>query len=136
MHGAPEPPGPGAAGAAPERPADRLTLKGLRLMAHIGVTEEERRDRQRLELDLELYADLDRAGRTGDLRHTVDYRQAADAARALLEGRPWHLVEAAAHAVAADVLERFPAVRRTVVRVRKYVLPETSYVEVQMERRR
>jgi dihydroneopterin aldolase len=115
---------------------DRLLLASLRLQAHIGVTEEERRTRQRLELDLELYADLDRAGRSGDLRDTIDYRQAADAVRALIEGRPWHLVEAAAHGVATDLLERFPAVGRTVVRVRKYVLPETSYVEVQMERRR
>jgi dihydroneopterin aldolase len=120
---------------APEAP-DRLTLAALRLMAHIGVTEEERRERQRLELDLELYADLEPAGQSGDLRHTVDYRQAADAVRALVEGRPWHLVEAAAHATVAEILERFPQVGRAVVRVRKYVLPETAYVEVQMERRR
>ena len=53
-----------------------------------------------------------------------------------VEGRPWHLVEAAAHAAAVFLLERFPQVGRTVVRVRKYVLPETSHVEVQMERRR
>jgi dihydroneopterin aldolase len=120
---------------APDAP-DRLLLAGLRLMAHIGVTEEERRERQRLELDLELYVDLDAAGRSGDLRHTIDYRLAADAVRALLEGRPWHLVEAAAHATVGDLLERFPQLDRAVVRVRKYVLPETSYVEVQMERRR
>jgi 7,8-dihydroneopterin aldolase/epimerase/oxygenase len=120
---------------APDAP-DRLTLASLRLMAHIGVTEEERRERQRLELDLELYADLDQAGRSGDLHHTIDYRQAADAVRALLEGRPWHLVEAAALATLGDLLERFPQAGRAVVRVRKYVLPETSYVEVQMERRR
>ena len=120
---------------APETP-DRLTLAGLRLMAHIGVTEEERRERQRLELDLELFADLEAAGTSGDLRQTIDYREARDAVRALVEGRPWHLVEAAARAAAADLLNRFPAVVRTVVRVRKYVLPDTSYVEVQMERRR
>jgi dihydroneopterin aldolase len=119
----------------PDAP-DRLSLAGLRLMSHIGVTEEERRERQRLELDLELYVDLDAAGRSGDLRHTIDYRQAADAVRALIEGRPWHLVEATAHATVGDLLERFPQVGRVVVRVRKYVLPETSYVEVQMERRR
>ena len=116
--------------------SDRLLLAGLRLQAHIGVTEEERRERQRLELDLELYADLEAAGRSGDLRQTVDYRLAAEAVRALVEGRPWLLVEAAAHAAASVLLERFPQVGRAVVRVRKYVLPDTAYVEVQMERRR
>lgn len=121
----------GVAGAG-----DRLVLAALRLRAHIGVTEEERRERQRLELDLELYASLERAGRSGDLQDTIDYRQAADGVRALIEGRPWHLVEAAAHAAVAFLLERFPEVGRVVVRVRKYVLPDTAYVEVQMERRR
>jgi dihydroneopterin aldolase len=117
-------------------PEDRLVLAALRLQAHIGVTEEERRERQRLELDLELYADFERAGQSGDLEDTIDYRQVADGVRALVEGRPWHLVEAAAHAAAIFLLERFPLIGCAVVRVRKYVLPETSYVEVQVERRR
>ena len=121
---------------APEGARDRLTVHALRLMAHIGVTEEERRERQRLEVDVELYADLEAAGKSGDLARTIDYRQVADGVRTLLEGRPWHLVEAAARAALDSLLERFPQAKGAVVRVRKYVLPETAHVEVEMERHR
>lgn len=114
----------------------RLSLTGVACRCHIGVTEEERRERQRIEFDLDLYADLEAAGRTADLSRTVDYRDVAQEARGLLEGRPFHLVEAAAAAVLDRVLERYPPVRRAVVRVRKYVLADVAAVEVEMERRR
>lgn len=123
-------------GSASESPRDRLTVQALKVMAHIGVTEEERRERQRLEVDVELFADLEEAGRTGDLHRTIDYRQVADGLRSLLEGRPWHLVEAAARASLDFLFERFPAAGGAVVRVRKYVLPDTAHVEIEMERRR
>ncbi len=114
---------------------DRLSLHGILCMCHIGVTEEERRERQRIELDLELYADLQEAARTGDLKEAIDYREVCDAVRGLLEGGSFQLIEAAAAAVADLVLARFPA-GRVVVRVRKFVLPRVGHVEVQMERRR
>jgi len=121
---------------ASEGSRDRLTVQTLRLMAHIGVTEEERGSRQRLEVDVDLFADLEAAGRSGDLARTIDYRQVADGLRTLLEGRPWHLVEAAARAALDLIFERFPQVSGASVRVRKFVLPETAHVEVEMERRR
>jgi 7,8-dihydroneopterin aldolase/epimerase/oxygenase len=121
---------------APDAARDRLTVRALRLMAHIGVTEEERRERQRLEVDVDLYADLEAAGKSGDLGRTIDYRQVADGVRTLVEGRPWHLVEAATRATLDLVFERFPQIGGAVVRVRKYVLPGTDYVEIEMERTR
>lgn len=117
------------------RHGDRLALSGIQCRCHIGVTEEERRERQKIEVDLELFADLEDAGRTGDLLRTIDYREVCEAVRGLLEGGAFHLVEAAARGVLVLVLARFP-VSRAVVRVRKFVLPQVGHVEVQMERER
>jgi dihydroneopterin aldolase len=114
---------------------DRLALRDIVCMCHIGVTEEERRERQRLEVDLELFADFEEAGRSGDLRRTIDYRDVCESVRGLLEGDAFHLVESAARSVLDQVLTRF-AVRRAVVRVRKFVLPRVGHIEVRMERRR
>lgn len=114
---------------------DRLALSGILCLCHIGVTEEERRERQKIEVDLDLFADLEEAGRSGDLRKTIDYREVSEAVRGLLENGTFHLVEAAARSVLDLVLSRFP-IRRAVVRVRKFVLPEVGHVEVQMERGR
>jgi len=114
---------------------DRLALRGILCMCHIGVTEEERRERQKLEVDVELFADLEGAGRSGDLGRTIDYRGVCESVRGHLEGGTFHLVEAAALGVLDLVLEKFP-VGRAVVRVRKFVLPRVGHVEVTMERRR
>jgi dihydroneopterin aldolase len=114
---------------------DRLALHDIACMVRIGVTEEERREPQRLAVDLELYADLETAGRTGDLARAIDYRAVCEAVRGCLESGVFHLVEAAARSVLEVVLERFPAAR-AVVRVRKFVLPGVADVEVQMERGR
>ena len=114
---------------------DRLALHDIQCLCHIGVTEEERRERQRIAVDLELYADLREAGRSGDLAKTIDYREVCEAVRGFLESGTFRLIEAAAAQALDLVLQRFP-VGRAVVRVRKFVLPRVGFVEVQMERSR
>jgi dihydroneopterin aldolase len=115
---------------------ERLTLAGLTCQVRIGVTEEERRTPQRVDVDLDLYAELYQAGRIADLGMTIDYREVADKVRSLLEARTFNLVEVVAVAIIDLVFERFRPVRKVTVRVRKYVLPNVTHVEVEMERRR
>lgn len=117
-------------------PPERLTLTGLVCACRIGVTEEERSRPQRLEVDLDLYAVLHPAGRSGDLTQTIDYRQVSDGVRGLLEAKPYSLIEAAAVAVLDHLFERFPSLLRARVRVRKFVLPKVAHVEIEMERER
>ena len=52
---------------------DRIVVRGLRLWAHVGVLEQERRLGQWFELDLELAVDLAAAGRSDGLADTLDY---------------------------------------------------------------
>jgi dihydroneopterin aldolase len=114
---------------------DRLALHDVICMTRIGVTEEERREPQRLAVDLELHADLERAGRSGELRDAIDYRAVCDAVRGHLEAGTFRLVETAARGILDLVLGRFPVARAT-VRVRKFVLPNVAHVEVEMQRGR
>ena len=113
---------------------DRLSLHDIRCLCHIGVTEGERRSRQTLAVDLDLYADLAVAARTSVLSETIDYQEVCDAVRERLGSESFHLIEAAASSLLDLVMERFP-VRRAVVRIRKFVLPGVADVEVEMERR-
>ena len=53
--------------------SDRITLSAMRFEGHHGVSEEERFLPQPLEVDLEVVADLSRAGRTDDVADTIDY---------------------------------------------------------------
>ncbi len=59
--------------------ADSITVRGLRLWAHVGVLEQERRDGQWFELAFSLLADLEATARTDDLAHGFDYAAAVTA---------------------------------------------------------
>jgi len=114
---------------------DRLRLDSIVCRCRIGVTEEERSAPQKLEIDLDLHADLEAAGRSSRLEDTIDYRDVHTRVRDYLEQNSFRLVEAAARGILDLVLARFP-VSRAVVRVRKFVLPGVAHVEVRMERAR
>ncbi|MDH4405293.1 MAG: dihydroneopterin aldolase [Cyanobium sp. D14.bin.5] len=55
--------------------SDAIQVRGLRLWAHVGVLDFERRDGQWFELDLELGVDLSAAGCSDALGDTLDYSQ-------------------------------------------------------------
>ena len=55
--------------------SDAIQVRCLRLWAHVGVLDFERREGQWFELDLELGVDLSAAGRSDGLADTLDYSQ-------------------------------------------------------------
>ena len=52
---------------------DAIHLRGLRLWAHVGVLEQERRDGQWFSLDISLWSDLSSAAASDDLDSSLDY---------------------------------------------------------------
>src|SRR5215510_109503 len=52
---------------------DKILLEDIRLDIRVGTTEAERSQPQLCGIDLALTAELKAAGRSGDLKHTVDY---------------------------------------------------------------
>ena len=114
---------------------DKVLIKGLACRARVGVPEWERRKRQKILLDLELRLDLRKAGRNDRVDQTVDYAAVAREVKALVEGRPFVLVEAMAESAAGLVLKRFH-VKEVTVRVRKFSVPGTRSVGVLVTRGR
>jgi dihydroneopterin aldolase len=119
---------------------DRVALSNMRFRGRHGVLEEERGRAQPFEVDVELYLDLRAAGRADDLTQTVDYREAFDICRGVIEGPSRRLIEALAEMIATRLLAAFDAagVSEVVVRVRKpeVVLPgELDGAAVEIRRR-
>lgn len=117
--------------------SDRILLQGMRFDGHHGVTEQERSQPQPFQVDLELSADLRRAGETDDLAHTVDYGPLFEICRSVVEDTQLKLLEAMAESIASQVLAR-PGVLDVTVRVRKLRLPrrgELDYAGVEIRRR-
>ena len=98
---------------------DRVFVAGLALHAYHGVMQHEAKVGQTFNLDLKLELDLTEASRTDTLKHTVSYDQLVKTASEAFSARRYRLVEAAAGAVAAAVLDRYPRIRNVRVTVRK-----------------
>jgi dihydroneopterin aldolase len=114
-----------------------VELHGLEIYGFHGVNEHEQRDGQPFLYDVEL--DVGDAGATDRIDDAVDYRDVAAAVRDVSEARRYDLIEALAAAVADALIERFTAVRRVSVRVRKTQLRlpvEWSAATVRREARR
>jgi 7,8-dihydroneopterin aldolase/epimerase/oxygenase len=90
--------------------SDTIFVNGLLIHAHHGVMAHEEKVGQRFMIDLELAIDLAPAGRSDKLADTVSYSAIVDAATRAFTRKSFRLVEAAAAAVADDLIAAFPPV--------------------------
>ena len=115
-----------------------IELAGLVVFGHHGYLEEERRIGQRFLVDL--WVDVPGAATESDrIEDTVDYRRLAALVREVFGGEERLLLEGLAGAVADGIVERFPAVTRARVRVRKpdvVLEPPVEHAAVIVERTR
>lgn len=98
--------------------ADRIEIRGLRLVGVHGLLPEERSRSQPFEIDLDLEIDTDRAAASDALADTADYGAIIGVAAAVVAGPPHDLLESLAGAIAAAVLADV-RVNRVTVAVRK-----------------
>ncbi|MGI6082763.1 MAG: dihydroneopterin aldolase [Limnochordia bacterium] len=119
--------------------SDRVSLRGMVFYGTHGVYEEEARLGQRFELDVDLYADIDRAGRSDQLEDAINYGDVYRHVRSVVQGRRFQLIEALATEVARRLLQEYPTLEAVTVRVRKPHAPIDGVldtVEIEIYRRR
>ena len=97
---------------------DRILVKDLTARCIIGVNAEERREKQEVVINLSIYADLRRAGKSDRFEDAVDYRSIKKRLLSEVENSSYYLVEALAERVAEICLEN-PAVQQVQVTVEK-----------------
>jgi dihydroneopterin aldolase/D-erythro-7,8-dihydroneopterin triphosphate epimerase len=100
-------------------PLDRIHIRDLLLRCIVGVYERERREKQDVNIQITLYADLRKAGASDRLEDTVDYRAIKKKVVAAVEQSAFLLVERLAERVAEVCLDGDPRVRRVRVIVEK-----------------
>ncbi|WP_227820131.1 dihydroneopterin aldolase [Agromyces aureus] len=103
-------------------PGDRITLTGLRVMAHHGVFDFEREQGQEFVIDVSVVVDLRAAASGDDLARTVHYGELAEAVVAAVERDPVDLIETVAERV-ADVALSWSSVEQVEVTVHKPQAP-------------
>ena len=99
--------------------SDAIFITGLLVHAHHGVMRHEKKVGQQFVIDLELAIDLADAGASDKLVDTVSYSSIVEAATRAFTAKSFRLVEAAAQAIADEVLASFPRVASVRVTVHK-----------------
>jgi len=114
---------------------DTIFIEDLRLKTLVGVYPRERSVPQTVALDLE----IDHAPPTGkslrdDLRATIDYAAVVECVRSELAKGQYNLLETLAEAIAALILEKFPALRVRVRLAKPGIIKGAAKVGIAIER--
>ncbi len=83
---------------------DKIYIRDLALRCIIGIFPEERREKQDVVINVEMHADLRKAGRSDDLNDTVDYKSIKKAILKLVEESRFQLIESLAESISAIAL--------------------------------
>ena len=97
---------------------DTIEIQDLLVRTIIGVSEEERRDKQDVLISVALHTDTALPGKTDDLADAVNYRTITKQILALADGSHFRLIERFAEEIASLCLaeERVAGVRVTVAK--------------------
>ena len=108
---------------------DKIIISELEVFYHVGITEGERSQPQRLLLTVEMAHDFKAAAARDNLAETIDY--AAVSERLLRFGTDcqWELIETLATDLAAMILEQFSP-KKVSVEVKKFCIPQARHVAV------
>lgn len=118
---------------------DIIKLHNAVFYAYHGAMSDEQTLGGKFEIDVELYCDLTKAKLTDNLNETVNYEKVYSMMKTIVTGKKYYLIEALAHAIASGIIDGFPKVQKTVVRVRKPGAPihgVVDTIEVQIETER
>ena len=97
---------------------DKIFINKLLVRAIIGINADERENPQDILISIQLFLNLQRAGKSDDIADSINYRTVVKHVMALVESAARFTVEALAEDIARLCLN-YPGVTRIVVRIEK-----------------
>lgn len=98
---------------------DQIYVNAMEFYGYHGALPEENRLGQRFLVDVIAEIDLREAGKTDDLKETVNYADIYLLCKEIVENRKYKLIEAVAEAIADEILNRFKKIETCTVKVTK-----------------
>jgi FolB domain-containing protein len=115
---------------------DRIIIKDLLARCIIGANERERSEKQNIIINLVVWTDLSKAGKSDHIADSLDYRILRNGVMDLVESSQFFLIEALAERIAEECLSE-PRVHKVQVTVEKpTALRFGKSVGVEIERER
>lgn len=86
---------------------DIIFIKGLTLNTIVGIYDHERKNKQRLILDIDMASDIRLAAESKDIDKTINYKSVSEAVAAYVDDGAFLLVETMAEGVAQLIMSKF-----------------------------
>jgi len=118
---------------------DKIIIKNIKIFAHHGVLDSEKKNGQEFFVDCVMYTDLQKAGLSDDVKDTVDYAKACEKIAYYMTNRSCNLIETAAKNVVDGLFCSFECITEIELTVKKPNAPinaEFDYVAVYIKRER
>lgn len=116
---------------------DVIRLKDITVFGFYGVSPAEREVGQKIQIDLDIHADLSQACRTDSLQDTINYESVYSRVMEVVGGeKRYRLLESLGDEICAAIIASF-TVSKVEIRLRKLNLPfpnNLSHVEVYLVR--
>ncbi|MFC4558578.1 dihydroneopterin aldolase [Virgibacillus kekensis] len=98
---------------------DKIILNGMEFYGYHGLYPEENKLGQRFYVDAELFLDLSKSGKSDAMEDSINYGDAYQHVKEIMEGNPKKLVEAVAEEIAESLFNNFPLLDSCRLRVTK-----------------
>ena len=98
---------------------DKILLNNMQFYGFHGLLPEENKLGQRFNVDITLFTDLQKPGRTDDMHDSIHYGHAYELVQKVVEGEAKNLIEAVAETIADELLTSFDLLAACTVKVTK-----------------
>jgi 7,8-dihydroneopterin aldolase/epimerase/oxygenase len=112
---------------------DKIILEGIDLEFNIGVTPEERENKQKIIVDIELQTNLEKARETDNINDTINYSNVYKEIEKLTNNE-FKLLEALANSIANTIVENFNT--NVTVRVKKPAIKYAKCAIVEIQKKK
>ncbi len=117
--------------------SDFIRLKDITIFGFYGVSPQEREVGQKIQIDLDLYADLSAACASDSLQDTINYESVYTSVMEVVgAGKRYRLLETLGEEICDVVIRKYP-VEKVKIRLRKLNLPfpnNLSNIEIRLTR--
>jgi dihydroneopterin aldolase len=118
---------------------DKIVMTGMQFYGYHGVFPEENKIGQRYQVGVELHMPLDKPGGSDRIEDTINYAEAYEVIRQIVEHQVFKLIEALAEHIALKLLQTYTGINEITVRVLKPHPPVKMFfdgVTVEIHRKR
>ena len=114
---------------------DKIVIKGAKFEVNIGVTDEERKTRQQILVDVTVFFDIAAAASTDDIEKSINYSQVCKKISGILQ-KEYRLIETVAETIAQAILVSFPTNKVEICVKKPHALRIADYTAVEIVRER